>query len=411
MDAHAALHPTDQTLSSYGLGKLDDSSAQAINEHLDQCPECRKRVAEMPADSFLGRIRDAQKSAGQLTASPSQAGWERSDTTGAGQPLATPLRDQLGDYRILREIGRGGMGVVYEAEQVSLGRRVALKSLRPQWLRDAKQKQRFEREARSAAKLHHTNIVPVFGVGEHEETPYYVMQFIQGRGLDEVLAELRPGLADKPAESPKDDFTKDGVPDRDISAVDIARSLLTGEFDSNRPAKADDLGLLRLNGLRDAGPTLHTPVSSRDLRTPVANLASSKPDTASLSSSSVSLLGSGSRAGGRGGTGKKAAYWQGVARIGAQVADALDYAHKQGIVHRDIKPSNLLLDARGTVWVTDFGLAKANDQQNLTHTGDILGTLRYMPPEAFEGKTRPPRRRLLARPDSLRAAGPPPGLR
>ena len=69
------------------------------------------------------------------------------------------------------------------------------------------------------------------------------------------------------------------------------------------------------------------------------------------------------------------------------MADALEYAHKQGIHHRDIKPSNLLLDTQGTVWVTDFGLAKADDQQNLTHTGDILGTLRYMPPEAFEGKT------------------------
>ena len=70
-----------------------------------------------------------------------------------------------------------------------------------------------------------------------------------------------------------------------------------------------------------------------------------------------------------------------------QVADALEYAHKQGVQHRDIKPSNLLLDTQGTVWVTDFGLAKADDQPNLTHTGDILGTLRYMPPEAFEGKT------------------------
>ena len=70
-----------------------------------------------------------------------------------------------------------------------------------------------------------------------------------------------------------------------------------------------------------------------------------------------------------------------------QVAEALEYAHKQGVQHRDIKPSNLLLDTQGTVWVTDFGLAKADDQQNLTHTGDILGTLRYMPPEAFEGKT------------------------
>jgi WD40 repeat protein len=76
-----------------------------------------------------------------------------------------------------------------------------------------------------------------------------------------------------------------------------------------------------------------------------------------------------------------------VAQIGVQVADALEYAHKQGIVHRDIKPSNLMVDTRGTVWVTDFGLAKADDQKNLTHTGDILGTLRYMPPEAFEGKS------------------------
>jgi serine/threonine protein kinase len=62
------------------------------------------------------------------------------------------------------------------------------------------------------------------------------------------------------------------------------------------------------------------------------------------------------------------------------VADALEYAHRQGILHRDIKPSNLLLDTHGTVWVTDFGLAKADDQQNLTHTGDVLGTLRYLGP-------------------------------
>ena len=105
-------------------------------------------------------------------------------------------------------------------------------------------------------------------------------------------------------------------------------------------------------------------------------------DTFALSSSSVVLPGELRAQAGR----KPATYWQSVARIGVQVAEALDYAHKQGILHRDIKPSNLLLDTRGTVWVTDFGLAKADDQQNLTHTGDILGTLRYMPPEAFEGQ-------------------------
>src|SRR5439155_7173997 len=83
----------------------------------------------------------------------------------------------------------------------------------------------------------------------------------------------------------------------------------------------------------------------------------------------------------------KTTYWESVARIGVQVAGALAYAHKLGVLHRDIKPGNLLLDLEGIVWVTDFGLAKADDSVDLTHTGDVIGTLRYMPPEAFEGKS------------------------
>src|SRR5262249_32301959 len=82
-----------------------------------------------------------------------------------------------------------------------------------------------------------------------------------------------------------------------------------------------------------------------------------------------------------------AGYWRSVARIGVQVAEALDYAHSQGILHRDITPSNLLLDMHGTVWVTDFGLAKGGDAENLTHTGDIVGTIRYMAPERFQGQS------------------------
>ncbi len=108
-------------------------------------------------------------------------------------------------------------------------------------------------------------------------------------------------------------------------------------------------------------------------------------DSFTLSSSSVVLPGR-SRDGSKSKS-RKRTYWQSVASMGIQVADALEYAHKQGVQHRDIKPSNLLLDTQRTVWVADFGLAKAEDQPNLTHTGDILGTLRYMPPEAFEGKT------------------------
>ena len=96
--------------------------------------------------------------------------------------------ERLGDFRIIRELGRGGMGIVYEAEQETLGRRVAVKVLPRQLLLDRKHLQRFQREAQLAAMLHHTNIVPVFGVGEHDGFHYYVMQLIHGIGLDEVLA-------------------------------------------------------------------------------------------------------------------------------------------------------------------------------------------------------------------------------
>ena len=74
-------------------------------------------------------------------------------------------------------------------------------------------------------------------------------------------------------------------------------------------------------------------------------------------------------------------FYRSVARIGIQVADALEFANRQGILHRDVKPSNLLLDNHGNVWVADFGLAKTAEADDLTHTGDILGTIRYMAPE------------------------------
>src|SRR5262249_12987096 len=138
---------------------------------------------------------------------------------------ATPER--IGDFHILRENGRGGMGIVYEAEQVSLGRHVALKVLPSHALLDPKHLQRFQREARAAARLHHTNIVPVFGVvewrGPEGSSPihYYVMQFIQGLGLDEVLIELRR-LRQAPPEA--------GGKPTDVSAAAVARSLLSGQF-------------------------------------------------------------------------------------------------------------------------------------------------------------------------------------
>ncbi len=113
-------------------------------------------------------------------------------TSASGGPVDGGLAvDQLGDYRIEREIGRGGMGIVYEAVQESLERRVALKVLPTSALFSPDKIERFHREARAAAQLHHTNIVPVYGVGEEAGTHYFVMQYIEGAGVDTILRDLR----------------------------------------------------------------------------------------------------------------------------------------------------------------------------------------------------------------------------
>src|SRR5262249_11691136 len=132
---------------------------------------------------------------------------------------ATPrLPDRLGDYRILREAGRGGMGVVYEAEQISLGRHVALKVLPAQALMNQTYLERFRREAKAAARLHHTNIVPVFGVGEASGVHFYAMQFIRGEGLDKVLRDVRR-LRER-----------SGALAMPTQAASVAQSLLDGSF-------------------------------------------------------------------------------------------------------------------------------------------------------------------------------------
>ncbi|MCA9158811.1 MAG: serine/threonine protein kinase, partial [Planctomycetales bacterium] len=106
--------------------------------------------------------------------------------------MARLARDhtQLGDFRIVRQVGRGGMGVVYEAIQQSLGRRVALKLLSPEVASSAEQLRRFQLEAATFAKLHHTNIVPVFGIGEADGLHFYAMQFIDGVTLASVISQL-----------------------------------------------------------------------------------------------------------------------------------------------------------------------------------------------------------------------------
>src|SRR5262249_8590536 len=103
----------------------------------------------------------------------------------------TPNLQRLGDFEIVREIGRGGMGVVYEARQVSLNRKRALKVLSGGLGLTPKAVQRFRREAEAAAKLHHTNIVPVFATGEEDGTHFYAMELIEGPSLDHVIRQMR----------------------------------------------------------------------------------------------------------------------------------------------------------------------------------------------------------------------------
>jgi serine/threonine protein kinase/tetratricopeptide (TPR) repeat protein len=213
----------------------------------------------------------------------------------------------IGDFQLVREIGRGGMGVVYEAEQLSLRRRVALKILPFSATHDPKQIGRFKNEAQAAAHVQHPNIVPVYAVGEENGVHYYAMQLIDGESLS-----------------------------------------------SQRPQK---LG----TGADDTLPEL----CSRDLA------------ERSVSANRGSTFGSGE-------TGDRVRH---IAGLGIQAAEALHAAHEYGIVHRDVKPSNLLVDAQGKLWVTDFGLARCRETSDLTQTGDILGTMRYMSPEQALGRT------------------------
>jgi eukaryotic-like serine/threonine-protein kinase len=248
------------------------------------------------------------------------------------------LSEPIGEYRIIREIGRGGMGVVYEAEHQTLRRRVALKLLPRDAAANPSSLARFLREARAAGRMHHSNIVSVFEVGVHHDRPFYAMQYIHGQNLDAVIEELRQLRRLERTRQGLDATEPDQVasdPRGELGRT-VAGDLLTGEFRQTQVEEAAE-----------------PPGSTSSEFTKDGN--------------------------------SNEGYFQRVARVGLQVAEALDYAHRHGILHRDIKPSNLILDTSGTVWVTDFGLAK-QEGDDFTHTGDVVGTLRYMAPERLQGR-------------------------
>ncbi|HVX12139.1 MAG TPA: serine/threonine-protein kinase [Pirellulales bacterium] len=349
-----------------------DSERNPVEELAEEFIERRRRGEKPSVEEYAGKFPELAGPIRELF--PALVMMEKlgaeNDFFGEPDPdprLPSPRSrlEQIGDFRVLREVGRGGMGIVYEAEQESLGRRVALKVLSGHRLIDSAQVRRFEREARSAARLHHTNIVPVFGVGKQDGLHYYVMQFIQGQGLDEVLTELkRLRAVQSSGRTVAVDTSVVSNEGRSV-AQEVAKSLLSGEYRVNVSAASSHVG-------ENITPCDHSPsaVASAGGRDLSADSSLTLPGESELSKVVKSEL----------------QYARSVARIGVQVAEALEYANTQGIFHRDIKPSNLLLDIKGTVWVTDFGLAKSAEADDLTQTGDIVGTLRYMAPERFRGR-------------------------
>ena len=185
--------PDVQALQEYLLGQMPDDKAIGLEEHVSACSPCALKLNDLDERDSLA------KSVPRRASSCVNAGPEVEALIGrlcdradeVGQAAGVPVAEVLGDFRILREIGRGGMGVVYVAEQISLGRKVALKVLPFAAALDQKQLQRFKNEAQAAAQLHHTNIVPVHYVGCERGVHFYAMQFIEGQSCAAILDELR----------------------------------------------------------------------------------------------------------------------------------------------------------------------------------------------------------------------------
>jgi serine/threonine protein kinase/tetratricopeptide (TPR) repeat protein len=316
-DTHANDNPVDDLAEEFAR-RWRDGERPSVEDYAVRFPQWAADIRDLfPAVVMMEQLKPRPQE--QPTANP--------------PPGDRQAPEQLGDYRILREIGRGGMGVVYEAQHEALGRRVAVKVLPASLFLNEKRRSRFRRESQAAARLHHTNIVPVFGVGEQDGQCFYVMQLIHGKTLDALLAQATEGGIP----------IRVGWPDRKTIVASQEEENGQSSTDSNKHA---DVFLT---------PEHRTPARTQ----PAISVVT--------------------------GTDSAPRCHRTVARIGVRVADALAYAHAQGVLHRDIKPSNLLLDEQGTVWVTDFGVAKLVEEAQLTQSGELIGTLRYMPPERFHG--------------------------
>jgi serine/threonine protein kinase len=313
-------------LDALAAGRITDR-ALLLAEHPDLRPELERFFANYDATERLAsplRMARRESSARLSLGDPSNVKTETPffPTREGGRGEARDAIGKLGDFHLLREVGRGGMGVIYEAEQISLRRRVALKVLPFATAMDPRQLQRFKHEALAAANLCHENIVPVYAVGVERSVHYYAMRFIDGQSLAALISEMRR---------------------------------MAGEFDRQAPPSSQ-------SGQSAARSGLYAHLTAAETEA---------GEAANLTAASISRE--------RSSRSRKYFHW--VADVSRQAALALEHAHQMGIVHRDIKPANLLLDNSGHLWVTDFGLAQFQSHVGVTMTGELLGTLRYVSPE------------------------------
>jgi serine/threonine protein kinase len=323
-------------------GSLDEAVAQVVDDFVQQVreghpPEVEEVARRHPhiAD-ILRQVLPALPLLQPLSQSQSESGPASSaDELGS-------VGSRLGDFRIVGELGRGGMGVVYHAEQVSLRRPVALKVLPVAATLDPRQLQRFTNEAQAAASLQHAHIVPVYAIGCERGVHFYAMQLIEGLPLTTIISQQRQQQESK---------QQSGAGQKSSGTAEVSLASTSPGADSAADASSQEV------------TAAYTPPSLP--RTPSVLLDGKAESISSLVPS-----------------GQERDYYRWVARLGVQAAEALDHAHQMGVVHRDVKPANLLLDGKGQVWITDFGLAQIRQQDSgLTQTGDIVGTIRYMSPE------------------------------
>ena len=242
---------------------------------------------------------------------------------GASSELGT-----FGDYEIVSEVGRGGMGVVYEAIDRNMDRSVALKVLPAGLKIHEKSVVRFRREARIVGKLHHPNIVAVYATGIEDKTPFIAMELVEGESLEKILERKRPRM---------DEDTRH-LGSRILTG--IHRAFVTRQTTPGSPLTSDGPTEDSRKARGDSGSGIPSSIAEMDLRYSIS-----------------------------------------MAETFAGVAEGLQHAHSKGVIHRDLKPSNLILDSEGNLRILDFGLAHLEGQQSLTGSGEILGTPRYMSPE------------------------------